>query len=321
METVVGLDVHKDTIVVAAIDHTSTVTAQAEFENTPGGHHQLHDWISERGTVQRVGLEPSGGVGHAAAGHLASAGFDVVLVPPRLSAREARRLRQRGKSDPTDAIAVARVVQCERRLPPFRPHGYTDDLKLVVDHRDQLHGERTRCANRLHAHLAIDHPGYQRSIGKRLDIKRALDKVEALLADVRTLRAEMARWQLARIRHLDAELKLVEHQLETLVAAAGTGLTTIVGVSNVTAARILGEVGDIRRFHSAPAFAAANGTAPLAASSGRTDRHRLNRGGNRRLNKALYVIAITQTRHEPRAVSHLARKRAEARRAEKRSDA
>jgi len=103
----------------------------------------------------------------------------------------------------------------------------------------------------------------------------------------------------------------VDTQLEVLVAATGTTLAGIVGISHLNAARILGEVGDVRRFRSPAAFAAGNGTAPIPASSGRTDRHRLNRGGNRRLNRALYVIAITQTRHEPRAADYLARKRAE----------
>lgn len=91
---------------------------------------------------------------------------------------------------------------------------------------------------------------------------------------------------------------------------SGTRITEIVGVSAVNAARILGEGGDIRRFASPAAFAAGNGTSPLPASSGRTDRHRLNRGGNRRLYRALYVSAITQTRHDPRAAAYLAKRRA-----------
>lgn len=310
MGTVVGLDVHKDTIAAAAIDDRASVHAEAVFDNTRAGHHLLANWIMGLEPT-RVGLEPSGGVGHGAATRLLDSDVEVVLVPPRLSAREARRLPQRGKCDPADAIAIARVVLREHRLPPFRRHGYTDDLKLLVDHRDQLHSERTRCANRLHAHLAIAHPGYQRHIGKSLDTRRALAHVEELLNDGPSVRADLARWQLNRIRELDTELKLIERHLEALVTETGTQLTSIVGISNITAARILGEVGDVRRFPTPAAFAAANGSAPIPVSSGRTDRHRLNRGGNRRLNRALYVIAITQTRHEPRAVDYLARKRAE----------
>lgn len=309
---IIGLDVHKDTIAAAYIDtSTSRVLDEGTFENTARGIEELVGWAEEHQDVHRVGLEPSGGVGHAAATALADRAHRVVLVPPRLSAREAKSLRSRGKSDPTDAIAIARVVAREERLPPFQIHGYTDDLKLLVDHRDQLHAERTRVCNRVHAHLAIAHPGYQRAIGRQLTSKRALARAEAIVADNSDLRAELVRESIARIRELDARLKSMANRIGTLVADTGTTLTEIVGVSNVNAARILGEVGDVTRFPSPAAFATNNGTAPIPASSGRTDRHRLNRGGNRRLNRALYVIALTQSRHEPRAVAYLEKKRAE----------
>jgi len=121
--------------------------------------------------------------------------------------------------------------------------------------------------------------------------------------------ADLCRHRIGRLRDIDTELREVELQLETLVEASGSTLTAIVGTSTVVAARLLGEVGDPRRFPSSSAFAAGNGTAPLDASSGRHERHRLNRGGDRRVNGALYTIAITQTRHDQRAVDYLARKR------------
>jgi transposase len=234
----------------------------------------------------------------------------VVLVPSRLSAREANRNRQRGKSDPGDALAIARVVQREPRLPAFNHGGPHEDLRLLGDYREQLHSERTRTANRLHADLAIAYPGYQRGIGKALTSRRSLNKVTALIADDHSVRADLCRQRLGRLHDIDAELKHIETQLETLVEASGTTLTTIVGISTIVAARLIGETGDPRRFPTPSAFAAGNGTAPIDASSGRNERHRLNRGGNRRVNRALYTVAITQTRHEPRAADYLARKRA-----------
>ncbi len=307
----IGLDVHKDTIAAAYIDTTtSRVLDEQTFDNTTQGIDQLVSWALNRG-VDRIGLEPSGGVGHGAATALAQAELVVVLVPPRLSAREARSLRSRGKSDPTDAIAIARVVAREDKLPPFQVHGYCDDLKLLVDHRDQLHAERTRVCNRVHAHLAISHPGYQRTIGRQLTSKRSLTRAEDLVAGCGDLRAELVRDGIARLREIDDQLKSLSKRIDTLVDDTGTTLTEIVGVSSVNAARILGEVGDITRFATAAAFATNNGTAPIPASSGRTERHRLNRGGNRRLNRSLYVIALTQSRHEPRAVAYLDKKRAE----------
>lgn len=310
MATIIGLDVHKDTISAACIDAaTSRPLDQRTFENTRTGIGELVDWAIGHDPA-RIGLEPSGGVGHAAATELLS-DHAVVLVPPRLSSREARSLRTRGKSDPTDAIAIARVTAREDRLPPFQPHGYTHDLKLLVDHRDQLNAERTRVCNRLHAHLAIAHPGYQRTIGRQLTSKRSLDRVEDLIDGGQDLRSELAREALARLRELDSQIRATAGRIDTLVADTNTTLTKIVGISNLNAARILGEVVDVTRFPTAAAFAANNGTAPIPASSGRTDRHRLNRGGNRRLNRALYVIALTQSRHEPRAVAYLEKKRAE----------
>jgi transposase len=310
MGWVIGLDVHKDTIAAAALNPAGELTAEATFDNTDCGHIELLDWSTANTAEVRCGLEPSGGVGHAAAALLQQHGLEVVLVPSRLSAREATRNRRRGKSDPGDAIAIARVVQRETRLPVFHHGGEHEDLKLLVDYRDQLHSERTRVCNRLHAGLAIAYPGYQRSIGKALTSRRALTMAAELLADDRSVRADLCRQRLARIRDIDAELKQVATQLETLIEVSGTTLTNIVGISTVVAARLIGEVGDPRRFPTPSAFAAGNGTAPLDASSGRNERHRLNRGGNRRVNRALYTVAITQTRHDQRAVEYLARKRA-----------
>jgi transposase len=221
-----------------------------------------------------------------------------VLVPSRLSAREATRNRQRGKSDPGDAMAITRVVQREPRLPAFQHGGPHEDLKLLVDYRDQLHFEWTRSCNRLHADLAVAYPGYQRGIGKALTSQRALRRVDQLLTDDHRVRADLCRQRLARIREIDAELRQVEAQLKTLVEGSGTTLTSIVGISTIVAARLIGEIGDPRQFPASSAFATGNGTAPLDTSSGRHERHRLNRGGNRRVNRALSTSAEGKTRRE-----------------------
>ena len=141
--------------------------------------------------------------------------------------------------------------------------------------------------------------------------QRALAAAERLLAGLPTVRAKVARRRIARLRELDREIAELADQLAKLVAASRTRLVDLVGVGPILAARILGEVGDVGRFPDSDHFAAANGTAPIPVASGRTDRHRVNRGGNRRLNRALHYVALTQATFEPRAVAYLARKQAE----------
>lgn len=281
MGWVVGLDVHKDTIAAAVLRPTGDLAAEATFDNTSLGHVELHTWITSKATDSRCGLEPSGGVGHAAAAHLQRKGVDVVLVPSRLSAREAARNRRRGKTDPGDAVAIARVVQREDRLPVFRHGDQHEDLKLLVDYRDQLHHERTRVCNRLHADLAIAYPGYQRGIGKALTSRRSLNKVDELLAADHSVRADLDRQRLARLREIDAELKQVVIQLEVLIEASGSALVDIVASVpwslRVCSARsaTLGGSRLLRRLPPATAphrstrrRAATNATASTAAATG-----------------------------------------------------
>lgn len=311
MELVVGMDVHKDTVAVSVVNGTGREIAARTVENTSAGHDGLSGWLAEQAPGARCGLEVSGGIAQGLAEALVAAGHPVVAVAPGLSFREAKRLRVRGKADPSDALAIARVAVRERNLPAVREGDAEEDLKLLVDYRDQLWNERTRVANRLHADLSIAYPGYQRTVGRSLTSRASLVRVEELLAQDSSTRAELGRRRIARVREIDGELRELEQRLAAQVCSSGTTLTDLVGVSTITAARILGEVRDVRRFPTASAFASANGTAPLPASSGRTTRHRLNRGGNRRLNRALHVIALTQTQFEPRAVRYLERKRAE----------
>jgi transposase len=194
--------------------------------------------------------------------------------------------------------------------PPARQPGPAEDLKVLSDYRDELLVARNAEANRLHADLAIVCPGYAQ-VCRRLTAERSLAAAEQLLAEQLVVRAQVARRRISRLRELDREIRDLAGQLSRLVAASRTRLTGLVGVGPILAARILGEVGDVGRFPDADHFAAANGTAPIPVASGRTDRHRLNRGGNRRLNRALHYVALTQATWEPRAVAYLARKQAE----------
>jgi transposase len=302
-----GIDSHKDTLAACLVDQTGRRLAAASFPNTPAGYRRLTGWLTEHGPVTRVGVEGSANLGAALASFLHDQGVDVREVPGALTVRERRRLRRPGKSDPT----IARICARDSDLPPARQPGPATDLKVLSDYRDQLVVWRNAQANRLHADLAIVCPGYGR-VCRRLTAERSLAAAEHLLAEQPSVRAQVARRRITRLRELDGEIRDLTKQLTRLVAASRTQLTDIVGIGPILAARILGEVGEVARFPDADHFAAANGTAPIPVASGRTDRHRLNRGGNRRLNRAVHYVALTQASWEPRAVAYLAGKQAEA---------
>ena len=194
----------------------------------------------------------------------------------------------------------------------MRPDSPTRDLKLLCDYRLQLLGERTRTANRLHVDLVSLRPGYERRL-PRLDSPPRLEEAARLLGGCGGVQASLARRRIEALARLDAEIKRLEREIAQAVEGLGSGLPKLVGLGSLNAARIIGEVGDIRRITSKARFARMNGTAPIPASSGQTQRHRLNRGGNRRLNHALHMMALTQARMDPRARAYVERRRAEGR--------
>ena len=189
-------------------------------------------------------------------------------------------------------------------------NGLPAELRVLMDYREQLIDERTALANRIHADLGWLRPGYQRRL-PRLTQPAHLQAGLALLENDESVRASVTRRRLERMVEINAELVGLRAQITALVQQSGTALTGIYGVGIFVAARILAEVVDVRRYSSRHAFAAANGSAPIPASSGRTVRHRLNRGGNRQLNRALYTIAITEIRADTEGRAYYARKRAE----------
>ncbi|HEY2935285.1 MAG TPA: IS110 family transposase [Gaiellaceae bacterium] len=308
----VGVDTHKSSLAVCVVDELGRQLAVESFRNERAGHRRLYAWVKRRAPGERrVGIESSGWLGHGLALYLLERGEDVRDVRGHMTERERGRLRGQGKSDPRDAYAIARVTAREQ-LAPVRTATVDRDLKLLCDYREQLLSERTRAQNRLHADLVTLHPGYEQQLPS-LATPARLEDAERLLGREHSVQAGLARRRIERIRELDCERAELEQEIRRLVRELGTGLVGLVGVGELIAARIIGEVGDVSRIPSRRHFASLNGTAPIPASSGQRQRHRLNRGGNRRLNTAIHMMALTQARMDPRARAYMTRRLAEGR--------
>ncbi|MGH2513356.1 MAG: IS110 family transposase [Candidatus Limnocylindrales bacterium] len=303
----IGIDTHKRTLAACAVDDIGAVIAERTFDCTRAGFVELTMWASTVAPGALIGIEGSASYGAPLAHHLVAAGVPVCEVPPQLSRRERGRSRRPGKSDPGDALAIARVTARERDLPPVRLEDRTTELGLLADARDDLVHAQTRARNRLHAHLVVLLPGYGRT-ASQLVSGRQLAAIEQALAELTGVRADLARALLAEVRDLGQRAKALELTITTLVS--GHPVLGLPGVGSLTAARLVAETGDVGRFRSPAAFAMLAGVAPIPASSGETRRMRLNRGGNRRLNRALYTIALSQAWHHEPAKAYLARKQA-----------
>jgi transposase len=302
----IGIDTHKSTLAACRVDDLGGPLVETTFANDPAGHERLLAWISADPAV--VGIEGSASFGAAAARFLVGHGVTVREVPPQLSRRERARTRRAGKSDPGDALAIARVTAREATLPPVRVVDATLDLHLLVAARDDAVAEQTRVRNRLHADLRTLLPGYE-ATAANLVADRHQRLVGRRLRPLPGIQAELARRRLARLRSLTIEIRALAARIEALVRSHP--LRRLPGIGPLVAATLLGEVGAVERFRSADALAALAGVAPIPASSGQTARMRLNRGGNRQLNRAFHLIALSQAAHHPPAREYLARKRAE----------
>ncbi len=228
------------------------------------------------------------------------AGERLVRVPPKLTAPQRRVGRTRGKSDPIDALAVARAALREPRLDHPRPgEERLRELKLLIDHRDDLVDERRRAQQRLRWHLHELDPQLVVPAGA-LDRAVWLDRLARRLArSEQTVLVQIARELLGRCRSLTRTILALDHELQARIEKTAPALLELPGCGALSAAKLVGEIGPIDRFDTDAQLARHAGVAPLEASSGKHQRHRLDRGGNRQLNCALHRIAITQARDAP----------------------
>ena len=306
---VIGLDVHKQSVTAVAVDETGR---PLEEKVIPVGSDELLGWAAALGAERLWAVEDCRQLTRWLERQLLGVGEDLVRVPPKLTVPERRAGRTRGKSDPIDALAIARAAVREPNLSRPQPgERVYREIKLLVDHRDDLVDQRRRTQQRLRWHLFQLDPTYEVPL-RMLGRSSHLERVGRWLARrEQELQVRLARELVSTCRTLNRAIAELDQELEQRTEEVAPALLELPGCAAVTAAKLLAEIGPIDRFKSDAQLARHGGVAPLEASSGRTQRHRLDRGGNRQLNAALYRIAITQARYHPDARAYLERKRSE----------
>ncbi|MGD3112968.1 IS110 family transposase [Streptomyces sp. YGL11-2] len=312
-EVVLGVDTHKDMHVAAVTTTVGLVLDSAGFPATAVGYRQLLAWAREHGEVRRAGVEGTGSYGAALARFLRTKNVDVIEVN-----RPDRAMRRRhGKNDTVDAEAAAQAVVSRRATAvPKDGDGPVEDMRLYKLAKDSAVKARTQATNQLKAILVNADPALREALAGlgTLALITACSQLEEAkwpgsAAAVYTLRT-LAR----RIHALAAEIRDLTNQLVTKVKTVAPALLDQYGVGPDSAATLLIAAGDNPgRLTSEGAFAALCGVSPVERSSGRTHRHRLNRGGDRQANAALWRIVLTRLRDEPRSRSYLQRRTTEGR--------
>ena len=306
---VIGVDVHKQSVTAVAVDDAGRPLAETTIQV---GSEGLLGWASALGGERLWAVEDCRQLTRWLERQLLGVGEDLVRVPPKLTVPERRAGRTRGKSDPIDALAIARAALREPDLSrPRADEQRYREMKLLVDHRDDLVDQRRRTQQRLRWHLFQLDPTYVlplRMLGRSSHLERLS---RWLTRREQELQVRLARELVSSCRSLNRAIAELDQELEQRVKENAPGLLELPGCAAVTAAKLLAEIGPIDRFKSDAQLARHSGVAPLEASSGRVQRHRLDRGGNRQLNAALYRIAITQARYHAPAREYLERKRSE----------
>jgi transposase len=311
---VLGADTHKRSHTIAAVAAaTGELVGEQSVEVGAKGFAALLVWARGLEAERVWAIEDCRHVSGSFERFLIGRGERVLRVTTKLMADTRRRARDRGKSDRIDAVAVARAALREGldALPAAQLEGPELDLRLLVDHRERLIRQRVALNNTLQWHLhdlwpELQLPGsslFYGTWGPR--VARRLARAE------QSMRVRVARDELRRIRELSQAIKALEREIAALVAQVAPQLLCEPGFGPLTAAKLVGEVAGATRFSSDAKLARAAGVAPIPVSSGKTNRHRLDRGGNRQINATLHRIAVTRLRCHPETQDYIARKRSE----------
>jgi transposase len=293
----IGVDPHKGSHTAVALGTGEVVLGQVRVRASAAQAERLLAW-AQAWPERTWAVEGAGGLGHLLAQQLVAAGERVLDVQPKLAARV--RLLADGavnKNDPNDARSVAIAALRSPSCLPVRPDDHAAVLKIWAKRHRDLSRTRNQVTCRLHAALCELIPGGVSTEIYAAQAARILEEAEPCGA-VQQARAELAAELTADLRHVDALLRETKKKLAVAVRASGTSLTEVFGVGPVIAATVIGDVRDVSRFRGRDRFAAYNGTAPIEVSSGNRVIYRLSMRGNRRLNHAIHMAAITQIRYK-----------------------
>jgi transposase len=309
-EVFAGVDTHTDSHHAAVVDPLGRPLADREFRTTTEGYRALLAWLGTFGVIRAIGVECTGSYGAGLTRVLSTAGLTVVEVnAPDRAIRHAR-----GKSDPIDAYVAARAAASGRaQARPKARNGRVEAMRQLRVTRSSAVKARTQAINQLTG-LRVTAPdplrrtltGLSRTalVTTCLRLRPKTDLGDPIQATRFALR-QLAR----RIRGLTEEIDEIEQHIAALTATAAPDLVALFGVGTETASQLLVTAGDNpERLRSEAAFAALCGAAPVPASSGRTDRHRLSRGGDRQANRALHMITVVRMRYCPRTRAYVARR-------------
>jgi transposase len=304
---VIGMDPHKRSVTIEVMTADESIVDRGRYATDEAGFAAMLE-RADRWPDRVWAVEGCNGIGRHVATRLVAAGELVVDVPPKLSARVRTFATGQGrKTDATDAHSVALVGTRMSGLRPVVADADREVLRILVDRRRSIGEEHTYKVNQLHALLLELIPG-----GAKRDLSAA--QARKILAGVRPrdvpgkTRKRVAVELVADLERLYARKKAANKELTALLRQTGTTLTALHGIGPSGAARLLVEVGDVTRFPDKGHFASWTGTAPIDASSGDNVRHRLSRGGNRKINRVLHIMAVVQLRNATEGRAYYDRK-------------
>jgi transposase len=313
---VIGVDAHKRTHTLVALDAgTGELRGQLTVAASEEGSAEALRFVQQIDEQRVWAIEDCRHVSGLLERALIAFGERVIRIPPALTVDARRSARVPGKSDPIDAAAVARAAIREGvdRFPAAFLDEQAMEIRMLCDYRDQLISERVRLANRLRWHLLAIAPELEAQLRPaglegpqiRARLARQLGRLG------HSTRVRIAKTMLKRIGELTRQVRELEAELRELIEHHCPQLLQEHGCGTITAAILIGHTAGARRFPNDAAFARHAGTAPIPASSGNTNRHRLHRGGDRQLNRALHIIALSRARTDPQTRTYLDRKASE----------